>query len=968
MINGLQQLWRILARTLLLVRKARLAGLVVACVVAVPGVATAQDTQPAEPVSLDHLPQVRHLAAALAGTDSRMDTLLTMVAVAQMLENVSSLEPGQVQAAADQFADDRAWLDRLGSRYLEIPMRSTVLDPSSWLVVNELGQHSLEAPPLVSPLGPDLSVLLAQLFDRSEERLAATILPEVLVRMEPRGVELWRQVLSTAAANEALLALVAALDADWFDPWTAAEPPAPLSGEDDVLADARSRLTALANTATLAAPPDALALRRIRFSLLTAEPGQAPEWSTEAAYVLRLAAGVENLQRHQYLSFTESLLWVTADLLHRLAADPEAVSPMSAIIADLLPRISASFAREFADVDPRLNAAIAAAYDVVQNIRGGSPGLERIAELRSELADAVAQVVLMVPDMDYYFGQPVRDRVAEEIDICISIAAARDRNGEDTLTREQFDRCLQAMVDLVDREARSAELAGDANGPFGTEHRARELELPPWQRVNYILGYMHDRFTAMCQLPARPVANPLEWATLATLMAWFAERAPVYFQTPASEALLMRMRQRGLDLLRELSRQADCFTGAGGGMNDPVSRAIQDYDKALLELVHGVREAELAFRNARLKSGADVVLGGDAGQRTSFRSEGLVITACDTERACGMTDGLEATRALVGLFPDAYLIADQSGLGNIEICYDNVRWLNRRSEPVRADDPFVANYYGHLGFELKGRYLENGESFEVFGSRFVSPDEYHYLFASVDEAILEDPCPMEHVGKRIHANLSETRKLRIVPDRLTYLSSARTRPATVLAANWSQGAEWRDWFVTGIGVTPLEFDGDPTLRDRVNQHLQSLYQAQQSMVYSALLRPGRKAPGTDGVDLYALTQEVSNRKALIRSVVSLFYPSWLLDSDDIRASLEGQVGLIDEAVLARFRDGNVPVSTLGERGTMRLETFRGDWGRLPENVRRTGAVDNSVAHGLTRLNALYRSFFGLEEGGAQAPR
>jgi hypothetical protein len=93
----------------------------------------------------------------------------------------------------------------------------------------------------------------------------------------------------------------------------------------------------------------------------------------------------------------------------------------------------------------------------------------------------------------------------------------------------------------------------------------------------------------------------------------------------------------------------------------------------------------------------------------------------------------------------------------------------------------------------------------------------------------------------------------------------------------------------------------------------------------------------------------------------------LLDSDRIRSALEGQGGLLDESVLARFRDGNIAVSTIGERGTVRMEAFRADWARLPESVRRSGSVSNSVAHGLTRLNALYRDFFGLRTGDAPVP-
>lgn len=958
MDNANQQLQRVPARSTRRAAAFLLRALAAALLVCAPVGARAQDGDRA---TLDHLPTVRHLAAALSDPDSRVDTLFTMVVVAQTIENLPALEWTELQAATEQFRDDRAWLDRLAGRYLEIPMRSTVFDPVAWLIVQELGRQDLQATTLVSPLGPELDVLLRQLFDRSGERLATTLLPEVLVRMEYLAPGLWRSLRENAAGNETLLALVAGLDADWFDPWTAAEPPAPSAGDEDVLVAARRELTALADTALLPAPPDERALKQIRFSLLTAEAGDDAHRQTEAAYVLRLAAGIESLQQGQHLSFVESLLWVVADILSRAESGQAEASPMAALLSDLLPRISNNYARAFADVDPRINAGLAAAYDVVLNLRGGNPGSARIKTLNRNMADAVAQVVLMVPDMDYYFGQPVRLGVVEQIDICVGIAAARTPEGERTLTRAQFDRCMRALAGLVDQQARSAELSGDANGPFGAEYLARELSLPPWQRINYVLGYMHDRFSATCQLPAEPLTNPLEWAALATLMAWFAERAPVYFQTPENQALVVRMRDQGTDILRQLSNQADCFSGAGGGMNDPVSRSIQDYDEALLDLVNGIRETELQFRSEHLLAGADVVLGSDANQRTSYRSEGLVINACDAERSCGMTDKLEATRALVGLFPDVYLIADQSGLGKVEICYDNIEWLNRRSEPVRPDDPFVANYYGHLAFEVKGRYVENDTTFDVFGSRFVSPEEYHYLFAAQDPEILEDSCPLEHVGKQIQATLGSSSRFRIVPDRLTYLTSARNRPSRVLAANWGQGAEWRDWFVTGIGVTAMEFDGDPRIADRVSQHLQSLYQTQQAMVYSALLNPSLDGASAASPELYELMQAATNRKTYIRAVVSLFYPSLLLDSDDIRGALAGQGGLLDEEVLARLWDANVAVSTLGERGSLRLEEFRADWSRLPEDVRRSGSVDNSVAHALTRLNALYREFFGIRE-------
>jgi len=70
-----------------------------------------------------------------------------------------------------------------------------------------------------------------------------------------------------------------------------------------------------------------------------------------------------------------------------------------------------------------------------------------------------------------------------------------------------------------------------------------------------------------------------------------------------------------------------------------------------------------------------------------------------------------------------------------------------------------------LGFDLLGRYVENGQSSDIFGFRFTSPEEYHYLFAQTSEDILQDSCPVEWVGSRIVTPLRENRA-GIVPDRL----------------------------------------------------------------------------------------------------------------------------------------------------------------------------------------------------------
>jgi len=911
---------------------------------------------------LDSVPDTRELAAALSDPASREDALLTFITLSHLLQSNPSLEQDKLESLEDTFLEDRAWLDRLAMRYLHVPMRSTVFDPAAWLIQQELGQQEILPSPQVSPMGPPYAVLLEQLFDRSDERLAAAFLPEALFTAEFIATPRWQLLLEQAEENAILLDLIGLLNPEWFEPWTAAEPPAPVDSgsQADFLEQALLSLEVLMSSAILQEPPDDLHIKRLRFGLLTAMPGMTENQARTASQILRLTSAINGLYDNHFLEFIQSLVWVASDLLDVYERDPNAWSPMPLLMSGFLPALSSSMGRSFSDVDARFNANLAATFDVVQELSGGELRGGHLERLQTELADTVTQLVLQVPDMSFYYDQPVRSRISEEIDICISVAAVRDDNGQPQMSRQQFDGCIASMVQMAQTQVRRAELAGDPRGPFGSDQLQRELELTPWQRINYAIGYLHERSNTACPMPASALPNPLEWSALATLMVWFSSQSPVYMQTPENEALVASMRQIGLDLLRTMSEQVDCINGAGGSYNDLIGASLQQYQNALVDLVGGIRATELNFREARLRPGADVVLGGNVDQSTSYRTPGLMIGPCDAERVCEMDLELEATRALVGLFPDEYLLADQVQLGTVEICYDNMQWIDRRAERVRRNDPNVANYYGHLSFDLVGRFYEGENISPVFGSNFVSPDEYHYLIAASSDEVLNDGCPTEWVGTRVMTERSQSGGINIVPNRLTYLAAARKKPSEIINGNWSRGAEWRDWFVTGIGVSELEFAPDPGLHDRLGRHLRALYQSEQQMIYSHLLRPPAGPPGSMGAPLYDLMADVTMYKSLLRNQLNLFYPEFMLDSDEIRSAVEGLNGLLDQSVVRRFQENNVAVAQIHDIGLDRLQGFKSSWQRQPEMVVRSGSVSASMAHAVARLNTLYRDFFALD--------
>lgn len=938
------------------------------------------------------LPEPRHLAAALSDPESRIDTLMTLVAVQRLADYGQYARVHEVAEYAERFRSERAWLDQLAGRYTTVPLRSSLFDPAAWSLLLELDQYDLSPGVAVSPFGPGTRALLAQLFDRSAEIPATTILPEVLSRMEAGSLLLWNDVLDAASGNMALAGILQALDEEWFDIWVAAEPPAPGTADDDmpVIEYGLQLLDDLASAAQQPGPPDALDLKRLRYGLLTALPELGWQQSMDAAYLLTLANVVDGLYRAEYLAFTESLLWVASGLLaselpnmepvespvpagpfppppeivlEKLPGEPEQLpppepyrSPVPDALAEMLPALSASFSTGFDAVDPRLGTALATVFDVVQYIRTGQGDADQLNSLRMGIADSVAQFSLLIPDMDYYFRQPVRGDIAEEINICISMAASRDQDGAPTLGQDGFERCLNSLANLAATRVNTSGLSGDPDGPFGMEQLRRELMLTPWQRINYVLGLLLETSPAGCQAPNQPLPNPLEWSSLITVMTWFARQSPVMFQAPENAVLVSGLRQQGRDMLDELIRQIDCLSGTGG-VNDPVVRGLADYGDALNDLVAGLRETELEFREAKLKPGADILIRGDSAQQTAYLPEDLSIEPCDQRYSCEMVGALEATRELIELFPEPYLVADQSGLGTIDICYDNVQWVNRRSEAVREDDPHVANYHGQFSFDLFGTFTEGEERELVFGFNFVSPDEYHYLFGPATEEVLNDSCPTEWVGSRIVTGLGKKTIIPVVPDRLTYLAAARSLPSQLMVSNWDRNQLWRDWFVSGEGVRPITLEPVESIGERVDQHLRGLHQAGQSAVYNALLNPPPRSWRGDEASLFGGLRDLSTRKNLVRSHVNLFYPLFMVDSDEIRGSLEGAQALLDQDVLRQFRRDNVDVATIPTEGTRRLERLYETWNRQPETVRRTGSVATSLVHAIVRLDALYRDFF-----------
>ncbi len=915
------------------------------------------------------LPTGRQLAMALATPALRNEALLDLAAAQNIVNYAEQNNAVDSPALAQKFLDDRGWLARLVERYGWVQPHTAVLDPAAWLVLAELQQHELWAMSLVQPNHMPTAVLVYQVFQRAGERLAAANLPILLLRLEPEAISVWNAFLQLTGSQGSSEVEWKKVETEWF---AARQFPSPMefngAGQDRDQARDRQpsqqglpvteylqNLSQLVLSAVDVRPPDARRLKELRYSLLndasTEMSGLAVVDKEQGRDMLQLASLVDGLQDGRYFDFVQGLLAITSGLLDR-SGQPADIPLLVDWLLTELPAISAHYAVGFAAVDPKLNTAMAAAYKVLQDI--ADPAGDAVKAPRAMLADAVVQLALMIPDMGYYFNTPMRARIAEEINICTSIAASRDAEDYPAMTRSQYDACIESFLQLADEEARLPELSGNFNGPFSTDSLRRELSVTPAQRINYGIGYLHNRYATDCAPPVKAMPNPLEWAVLATTMTWFAESSPEFFLTPENETRLARMRSIGEQLIAGLAEQASCFAGAG--INDLVSRISADYETSWRALDAGIVKAEAGFRAEQLRPGADISLHQDASQPTGYRPDDLIIKPCNPQRVCEMSGSLSTTRALIGLFPDEYLVAEQSGLGKIGICYRNMEWVDRRSELVRPDDENVANYYGHLGFDLVGRYSEDGRSSDLFDFRFTSPEEYHYLFAQASGEVLQDSCPVKWVGTRIITPLREDRG-GIVPNRLTYLAASRASPSRLLQANWDRGAEWRDWFVTGLGVSAVETGPIADIKPRLNQHLQSLYQAEQAEIYQRILLPKAHNSRGENVSLFNEMSQISIAKALLRMQMMLFYPDSLSGSDAIRMAITGDAGLLEGRTLRRFQEDNVALTSVNRIARERLRRLQSAWSEQPEAVRREGSISASLMHALTRINFLYRQFF-----------
>ncbi|WP_376695850.1 hypothetical protein [Wenzhouxiangella sp. EGI_FJ10305] len=633
-------------------------------------------------------------------------------------------------------------------------------------------------------------------------------------------------------------------------------------------------------------------------------------------------------------------VWLTFEGLARLTQHDASVSTMAAEWSDWLESIESGREEAVRLIDFDLPVILALLGDAADYL--ASPDQVTQSAI-AELADTYARLALFAPDLAFYLDQPVRERVRRLITGCNP-----DPLLIGPLPRDVFERCARELEQALTGELAGEELVGEAQGPFAAEFLRRELGLVSWQRAAYLDGHFNWLLEAQCQPPQW--VNVLEWSLLADhLVRWVSQR-PVFFTGSAWRDTVDRLAGQMREQAAANVEWIDCVTGRGGSRRDPVIRLLSRHRLALGEVDNLLRQAQADFYEANTRPGADIDLDGSADQVTAYRPQGLTIGPCPEANSCGARVELPASRAVLGLFPNAFLLADQVGMGELKLCYDQVRWVERSMEPAQRRASKVANYLGRLSFDLVGKFRRDEGDRTVFRYRLTGNENTHYLFAGESEDILAQDCPIDRVGKAVASELPQDNP-GMVPNRLTYFVSTPTTPEAELLANWDQGAEWRDWFVTARRVSEIEAADPADMEVAVQAHLAELLAQRQRQLLAPLINPPRAG---DESPLALAMARVADTAALLRRVLELHYPRIIRQHAPVRAMLAGAQGLITRDRVRLLRDDGVAAIRMPAMGLDRAERLRRAWMSLPESLREQGQRAPELDYVLERLARLQR--------------
>ncbi len=515
----------------------------------------------------------------------------------------------------------------------------------------------------------------------------------------------------------------------------------------------------------------------------------------------------------------------------------------------------------------------------------------------SDFHKHLVQMLFYLSDIESYMEQPFRRLLQQQLEVCLNLSEESTPLPDEPIEPRQYTGCVEDLVYWANQQARSNELSGSFQKPENDEALARVLELPAWQLINTLYA-MEARDG--CLEGAQHRVNPLEWLLASAALTWFNDRWPQYLRTYRPVSFL----QQAIDAGEQLQQDFACLKEPVGDILGKRLAQVAAQWQRVKQLTTAVGDE---YRQQKLKPGSDIDLLDTFRQTSHYRPESLTIGPCNPRNTCGVNNQLEPSRSLMALFPNHLLLADQLGLGDLRLCYDDVGWSRRETGPTHLSNPAVANYYGHLTLTLKGYFNDK----LVFSRRIQSLQKHHYLFARNDPDILALACPLPILGEQIVTQLPEGTH-GLVPNRLTFLTAARTSPGAIISHNWIQGEEWRDQLADDLRASELAFHPLDSVKKAVEEKFIEHASAVQKLIYRLLL-------GVDQGDtpiqkkLAQAARQHHLYRQLAQAMANVFISDRLLSDQQVRGVFYGDQRLPDQNMLVTFYQQQVAIREASNR-------------------------------------------------------
>ena len=470
-----------------------------------------------------------------------------------------------------------------------------------------------------------------------------------------------------------------------------------------------------------------------------------------------------------------------------------------------------------------------------------------------------------------YFAHPLRTTIQENLEVCLNLSVKQSPEPPVPIAMSQFDSCFADFMEWGTTTASSGNLSGNLIKLDNANSINRALDLPSVQIINNLSMQAADEISCQQQLTVK--SNWVEWLMAAETVGWFHDRWPGLMADKHQTDQVSRL----LNIGRQLHTFPDCVNQA-----QPLATQFEllktKWEKLKQEIVSHVNQ----YASTELRPNSDVDLFQSIDQQTNYIPENFVIKPCDVTLSCGAFATLEPSSELLKLFPNHLILAEQFGLGELEICYDQVQWQNRKATPTHLDNNKIANFEGQLHLQLNGKF----ESETVFTKSLLSEQRHIYLFGENNQETLDLNCPLPIVGKQINTTLDRG-TYGLLPNRLTFLTAQKIDINAVMRSNWNGWQNQLSNDETGFSFFNEMNELKVTLNDAFLGHVNDL----QQQIYRKLI--ANNSSRTNDSALSKAAFEFLTHRRLLTHMTTGLYPQLYANNPAIRTALNGQDRLVD---------------------------------------------------------------------------